>query len=63
MPLPTPVDLHAQTTDIISSTANCPVSWAQHPGPLTLPEILAIKERLVEYFTRVVDAYLRENNP
>ena len=63
MPLPTPVNLHARATEIISSTANCPVSWAQHSRPLTLSEILAIKERLVEYITGVVDPYLRENNP
>jgi hypothetical protein len=56
MPLPTPVDLHARVTEIISSTANCTVSWAQHPHPLTLSEILAIKERLAEYITLVVDA-------
>jgi len=63
MPLPTPVDLHARVTEIISSMANCPVSWAQHPNPLTLSEILAIKERLAEYITGVVDAYLGEKNP
>jgi hypothetical protein len=63
MPLPTPVDLHAQVTEIISSTASCPVSWAQHPDPLTLSEILAIKERLAEYITGVVEAYLGEKNP
>jgi hypothetical protein len=63
MPLPTPVDLHARVTEIICSTANCPVSWAQHPDPLTLSEILAIKERLAEYITGVVDAYLGEKNP
>jgi hypothetical protein len=63
MPLPTPVDLHARVTEIISSTANCPVSWAQHPDPLTLSEILAIKERLAEYIIGVVDAYLGEKNP
>jgi hypothetical protein len=34
------------------------VSWAQHPDSLTLSEILAIKERLAEYITGVVDAYL-----
>jgi len=60
MPLPTPIDLHARVTEIISSTANCPASWAQHPDPLTLSEILAIKERLAEYITGVVDAYRRE---
>jgi hypothetical protein len=63
MPLPTPVDLLARITGILSSTANCPVSWAQHPDPLMLSEILAIKERLAEYITAVVDAYLREKNP
>jgi len=63
MPLPTPIDLHAPVTEIISSTANCPVSWAQHPDPLALSEILAIKERLAEYITGVVDAYLGERNP
>ena len=63
MPLPTPVDLHARVTDIISSTANCPVSWAQHPDPLTVSEILLIKERLADYITGVVDAYLAEKNP
>jgi hypothetical protein len=63
MPLPTPVDLHARVTEIISSTANCPVSWAQHPDSLTLSEILAIKERLSEYITGVVDAYLGEKKP
>jgi hypothetical protein len=63
MPLPTPVDLHARVTEIISSTVNCPVSWAQHPDSLTLSEILAIKERLAEYITGVVDAYLGEKNP
>ena len=63
MPLPTPVELHVQVTDIISSTANCSVSWAQHSGPLTLTEILAIKQRLAEYLTGVVDAYLEEKNP
>jgi hypothetical protein len=63
MPLPTPVDLHNRVTEIISSTANCAASWAQHPGPLTLSEILAIKERLVEYITGAVDAYLGEKNP
>ena len=63
MPLPTPIDLHARVAEIISSTANCPVSWAQHPDPLTLSEILAIKERLAEYITGVVDAYLGEKNP
>jgi hypothetical protein len=63
MPLPTPVDLHARVTEIICSTANCPVSWAQHPDPLTLSEILAIKERLAEYITGVVDAYLGEKKP
>ena len=60
MPLPTPVNLLARVTEIISSTANCPVSWAQHPDPLTLSEIFAIKERLVEYITGVIDAYLGE---
>jgi hypothetical protein len=39
------------------------VSWAQHPDSLTLSEILAIKERLAEYITGVVDAYLGEKNP
>jgi len=63
MALPTPVDLHAQVTEIISSAANCPVSWAQHPDPLTLSEIVAIKERLTEYLTGVVDAYLSEKIP
>jgi len=63
MPLPTPVDLHARVTEIISSTANCAVSWAQHPDPLTLSEILAIKERLAEYITGVVDVYLGEKKP
>ena len=62
MPLPTPLDLYDQVTDIISSTANCPVSWAQHPDPLTLSEIIAIKERLTEYLAGVIDAYLREKN-
>jgi hypothetical protein len=62
MPLPTPVDLHARVTEIIS-TVNCPVSWAQHPDPLTLSELLAIKQRLAEYITGVVDAYLGEKNP
>jgi hypothetical protein len=52
-----------RVTEIICSTANCPVSWAQHPNPLTLSEILAIKERLAEYITGVVDAYLAEKNP
>ena len=59
MPLPTPVNLLARVTEIISSTANCPVSWAQHLDPLTLSEILA-KQRLAEYITGVVDAYLGE---
>ena len=63
MPLPTPVDLRVRVTEIICSAANCPVSWAQHPDPLTLSEILAIKERLAEYITGVVDAYLGEKNP
>ena len=63
MPLPTPADLHARVTEIISATANCPVSWAQHPDPLALSEILAIKERLAEYITGVVEAYLGEKNP
>jgi hypothetical protein len=36
--------------------------WAQHPGPLTLSEILAIKEWLAEYITDVVDAYLGKKN-
>jgi hypothetical protein len=58
MPLPTPVNLLARVTEIISATANCPVSWAQHPDPLTLSEILAIKQRIAEYITGVVDAYL-----
>jgi hypothetical protein len=40
----------------------CPVSWAQHPGPLTLSEILAIKEWLAEHITDVVEAYLGEKN-
>ena len=62
MPLPTPVDLYDQVADIISSTANCPVSWAQHPDPLTLFEIISIKERLAEYLAGVIDAYLREKN-
>ena len=43
-------------------SSQCPVSWAQHPGPLTLSEILAIKEWLAEYITDVVDAYLGEKN-
>jgi hypothetical protein len=60
MPLPTPRDLHVRVIEIISSTANCTPSWAQHPHPLTLSEIIAIKERLIEYITRVVDAYQRE---
>jgi len=60
MPLPTPIDLHARVTEIISSTTNCPASWAQHPDPLTLAEILAIKERLAEYITGLVDAYRGE---
>ena len=60
MPLPTPIDLHAQLTEIISSTANSPASWAQHPDPLTLSEILAIKERLAEYIIGLVDAYRGE---
>ena len=63
MPLATPVDLHERVTEIICSTANCPVSWAEHPDPLTLSEILAIKERLAEYITGVVDAYLGEKKP
>jgi hypothetical protein len=63
MPLLRPVDLYAQIADIISSTANCPVSWAQHPDPLTLSELIAIKERLAEYLGGVIDAYLREKNP
>ena len=58
MPLPTPID--PRVTEIISSTANCSVSWAQHPDSLTLSEILAIKERLAEYITGVVDAYRGE---
>lgn len=61
MPLPTPVDLYDQVTDIISSTANCPVSWGQHPDPLTLSEIIAIKERLAEYLVGVIDAYRKKN--
>jgi hypothetical protein len=60
MPLPTPRDLHVRVIEIISSTANCTASWAQHPHPLTLSEILAIRERLVAYITSVVDAYQRE---
>jgi hypothetical protein len=63
MPLLSPVDLYGQVTDIISSAANCPVSWVQHPDPLTLSEIIAIKERLAEYLGGVIDAYLREKNP
>ena len=62
MPLPTAVDLLARVTEIISSTANCPVIWAQHSDPLTLSEILAIKERLVEYSAGVVDTYLGDKN-
>ncbi len=62
MPLLRPVDLYAQVTDIISSTANCPVNWAQHPDPLTLFEIISIKERLAEYLAGVIDAYFREKN-
>jgi len=60
MPLPTPIDLHARLTEIISSTANCAASWAKPPDPLTLSEILAIKERLAEYITGLVDAYRGE---
>jgi hypothetical protein len=60
MPLPTPRDLHVRVTEIISSTANCTASWAQHPDPLTLSEILAIKERITEHITSLVDAYQRE---
>jgi hypothetical protein len=63
MPLPAPVDLLARVTEISSSTANCPVSWAQHLDPLTLSEILAIKQRLAEYIAAVVDAYLGEKDP
>jgi hypothetical protein len=63
MRLPTPLDLHARVTEIISSTATCPVSWAQHPDPLTLSEILAINERLAEYITGVIDAYLGKKKP
>jgi hypothetical protein len=44
MPLPTPIDLHARVTEIISSTANCPASW----------------EQLAEYITGLVDAYRGE---
>jgi hypothetical protein len=60
MPLPTPRDLHVRVIEIISSTANCTASWDQHPDPLTLSEILAIKEQLVEYIASVVDAFQRE---
>ena len=33
MPLPIPIDLHNRVTEIISPTANCAASRAQHPGP------------------------------
>jgi hypothetical protein len=62
MPLPTPADLHARVTEIIATTANCTVSWAQHPHPLTLSELLTMKERLVEYFTAVVASDQGEKN-
>lgn len=61
MPLPTPLDLNAQITEIISSIADCRVSWEQHPGPLTFAEIVAIKERVTEYLARLVDDYGAES--
>ena len=60
MPLPTPLDLNAQITEIISSIANCRVSWEQHPGPLTVAEMVAIKERVTKYLAQLVDDYRRE---
>ena len=58
-----PLDLQVQVIEIVSSTANSITSCSQHPHPLALFQILAIKERLVEYITSVVDAYHRENKP
>lgn len=60
MPLPTPLDLNAQITEIISSIANCPVSWEQHPGPLTLAEMVAIKESVTAHLARLVDDHLKQ---
>ena len=60
MPLPTPLDLDAHITEIISSAANCSISWEQHPGPLTLTELVSIKERLERYLSGLIDNYLRE---
>jgi len=59
MPLPTRVDLHARITEIISSMAKCPVSWAQHPA-LNLVRDPRHQQRFAQYLTGVVEAYLRK---
>jgi hypothetical protein len=57
-----PDELISATTFLLRNhrcSPRCPLR-AQHSGPSTLAEILAIKERRSEYLTGVVDAYLGE---
>ena len=63
MPLPTLVNLHARLQKSPPRRQTAPSAGRNISDPLTLSEILAIKERLAEYITGVVDAYLGEKTP
>lgn len=60
MPLPRPYELSARIVELIAKGANCPISYEQHSGPLTLPEFLAIRKSISTYLTEIANANLAE---
>jgi hypothetical protein len=63
MPLPTPAELHSQLTLTIARAANIKACYdTEHPGPLSLKELLNIQKSLANYFTGQVDAHLKDQH-
>jgi hypothetical protein len=57
----TPSQLHAEITQVIAANTGCNASWDQHPQPLTLNELRAIRQEILHTIVwHIVSAYLAE---
>lgn len=63
MPLPTPAEVNAQLTLVIARSTGIKVCYdTEHPGPVSLKELLEIQKGVANYITGEVDSHMKETH-
>jgi hypothetical protein len=56
--LPSPSKLTGELTDLIAKEANCEITYADHPDPLTYEEFSVIRWKINMLLVQMGNAYL-----